>query len=468
MSNNFCTFLDWLYIDDPKEIPKQGSIILFPRMLDRCKVASLIIYNWKHPSCHKHLEYSTSELSKYFNIHVITDNPQDYINSFSLTNSNSESCHFSLSKYSNLLDINEFIKSKEINIIIFDDLRMLATISSAIDFSFIQPKIIVLSSWGDTIKQFDQVTYNLPGLRLLALDLISDIATINWKNIKINMSDSQKILYNKVRNNELINNTPTLYPITRMLGLYLYPEGIIPDLLSYKSVCEINNNDSCDKLGQSNTWLNIDYLNTLENDGPKLHSLVDNIISNWPNKQIIFTRYNIHYGVNLINSILLLMSQNKKNPYDQSEILKVSCTDNYNDIINLMHNFNEMNSGILITNIVPLISLKNINFIHITDNYSFLTIKMIIDRCHKHHLNKESNSLTICSYISILGNETSYNQKFNKLKSNEHDFESEKSADEFLHDILIFNINECNRIYNGLVSLGGHIVFKPNIGLIVT
>jgi hypothetical protein len=198
--------------------------------------------------------------------------------------------------------------------------------------------------------------------------------------------------------------------------------------------------------------LNASYLDTLNDDGPKLLSILDGIISNWPLKQIVMTRFNHRYGVDLITSFLQLLTQNRRNPYELYEIFHISCTDEYETVINTLHKFNDSQSAILVTNIIPLIPLKGITIIHIADTYSSLNLKMLLDRCHKRYLNQTGNNLIIYSHLATYPN---------------NNLSHEKSSDEVLYDNFEINIKDLNRLYTGLISQAVHIVFNPKIGLMV-
>jgi len=440
----FTPLIDWLYTDD-----KRGALILFPRMLDRWNVASIIISEWDH-----------------YKVIIVTDHPDELMETFNTEWTNLELIPFPLIKYSDLDSINKALKNTDIDIILFDDARMLATISPALEFgqiSPLQPKIIILTTWGDTMKQLDIITSKLPNLQLLSLDIINNNINIEWKNIYIPLSDRQLKYYNQVRAQEIKDsmNHSIPYPITRMLTLYSYPDTIMADTLIHKYICETDQSTMPDKL-VSSTWLNPSYLNTLNEDGPKLTSLLDGIISNWPSKQVVMTRFNHRYGVDLITSFLELMTENKQNPYDLDQIFHTSCTDEYETIINTLHKFNSSTSGVLITNIIPLIPLKGVMIIHIADTYSFLNIRMLLDRCHKRFLNQNKHNLIVYSYIATYPEEKNIRSSISTSLR-----ETEKTADEVLHEISSDNIREAKRIYTGLISVAGRLVLNPTIGLVV-
>jgi hypothetical protein len=469
--------IDWLYTNDPDGSVKNGALIVFPRMIDRWNIASFIVSRWEE-----------------YKIVIVTDHPVEFMETTTNTMESKwtdlELIPFPLLKYSDIDDIKRALQNTEVDIILFDDTRMLATISPALIFdcmytqdkSVIQPKIFVLTTWGDTLHQLDIVTNLFPGLRLLKIDLINDIANLDWKISRVHMSNKQLKYYDQVRVRELqdletwnttihdiprISNIQVLknfsipYPITRMLTLYAYPDNIMTDTLVHKYICETDQSSMPDKLTNS-TWLNSSYIDNIYDDGPKLLSVLDGIIANWPLKQLVLTRFNNRYGVDLITSFLQLMTQNNKNPYELDEIFHTSCTDIYEHSINTFHKFNNLPSGVFITNIVPLIPLKGISVIHIADSYSFMNIKMVLDRTHKRHLNTQHGQpdLILYSHIATYPNNIG---KQDKVLSNGNIV----SSDEALHDILASNIKEANRIYTGLISMADSIVFNPTSGISV-
>ena len=473
------TLLDWLYLPDPVSLKQsQGALIVFPHMLDRWNVSSLILSKWEG---HK--------------VFVVTDHPEEFTHAITDPNTdwtNLELIPFPILKYSDIADINKSLRNTEIDVILFDDARMLSTISPGLDFSLVHPKIIVLTSWGDTYTQLDLITSKLPDLQLLYLDIISDAMPVRWDLVKVPMSSRQLKFYDQIRQRELSSSdtpfeinptsgenssdsprdspnymsTPIMskykipYPMSRMVTLYVYPDIIMADTLKHKTICETDQSTFPDTLDDPNTWLTTDTLDSLNANGPKLESVLDGVVSNWPNKQIVSTRFNHRYGVDLIVSLLHLMHRANNLPYESIEIFHISCTDDYETIANTLHKFNASESAVLVTNIIPLIPLKGVTVVHVVDSYSFPTLKMIIDRCHKRHLSapginhrvisdhsKGSYQLTIYFYVST--------------------HPTEISSDSDLYTTLSNNIIESNRLYSGLIRSSGRIVFNPVSGLLV-
>ena len=431
--------LDWLYGagSNPLSLTTapQGALILFPRMLDRWNVASLIVSRWEG-----------------YKVVMVTDHPNEFMHGTMDASgarwTDLELIPFPLLKYSDLDEINRALQNTEVDIIIFDDARMLATINSALTVISVQPKVIVLTTWGDTMQQLNTVTSKFPDLRLLTLEVISDTANLDWKITRSPMSERQLRYYDLVRSRELKEaaDHAISYPLTRMTSLYTYPDNIMMDTLTHKYICETDQSTIPDTLTQ-NSWISPSSLNTINENGPKLLSILDGVVSNWPAKQLIITRFNHRYGVDMITSFLRLMIAAQRNPYEWNEIFHISCTDSYETTLNTLHRFNDANAGVLITNLVPLIPLQNVSVIHIADTYAFLTLQMIIDRTHKRYLNASGTDLVIYSHLATHPHEI--------------------SADEALHATLADHIREANRIYSGLISASDHIVFDPNLGLVV-
>lgn len=427
------SLIEWLYIDDSADSSKQGALIMFPRMINRWNVAALMVSKWES---HK--------------VVIVTNYSNEFMKSsvdISGTKwTDLELIPFPLVSYSDIDGIRKYLNNTEIDIIIFDDARMLATIMPALDFSTINAKIIVLSTWGDTMTQLDTVTSKLPELKLASLNLLKDNTDISWQTAKVKLSDRQIVYYDLVRSYELKADSKISYPLTRMLTLYSYPDNIMKDTLVVKTICETDQISIPDKLESPNTWLKLKYLKSLADDGPKLLSIIDGVIAEWPSKQLIITRFNNRYGVDLIKSFFQLMIRNKLCPYDISEIFSSSCTDDYETSLNYLHKFNNSNSGVMITNISPFIPLKDVAVIHLADTYSFLTLSAILDRCHKRHLSKD-HSLVVYSHIAT--------------------HPQEKSSDEALHELFTKSLADADKLYYGLITSASSIVFDSQIGLVV-
>jgi len=448
--------IDWLYIDNltssKDNISKQHNLIVYPRTFDRWNITSMIVSKW----------------DKY-KVVIITDNPDEFMESIinipteSRDNKNHdkhiekytdiitkwtdlELIPFTLIKYSDIGNINKALSNTEIDIIIFDNARMLSIIAPALvpSTNMLSPKIFILTTWGDTSAQINVIINKFPDLSLFSFNNIGNLTSIDWKYTQTSMSDKQLLYYNQIRSYE-INNTDQhilQYPITRMATLYTYPDNIMNDILSHKYICETNHLSSPDTLADS-TWLNTSFIYSLFDDGPKLLFILDSIFSYCPSKQLIVTRFNHRFGVDLITSFLKLTSLLNTNPYSSDDILHTSCSDDYESSVNTFHKFNSLSNAILITNLVPLVPLKDVHIVHLTDSYSFQNAQTIIDRLHK----LSDKNLTILSHLAT--------------------HPSELSSDQVLYDDLISRVSASNNLYYNLISSGKPLKLDYIHGLVI-
>ncbi len=406
--------IDWL--NNNQSSTNQGSLIVFPYSLNRWNITSFIV----------------SHLDDY-KIVIVTDHSDEFMKILSHDRSSHWTDHelipFPLIKYSDLPQINRCLNNTEIDIIIFDDARMLSIIMPSLTNSLInllsdQPKLIILTTWGDNIHQLDVVTKNIPHLSLLTLDIIDDINYIQYHVITTPMSSQQLSYYDKIKVQEF-----PLYSITKMITLYSYPDDIMNQTLLHKNTCDLQDEAP--------------IIYSFNNDNPKLSAILDGICSNWPNKQIVFTRFNHYYGANLIVSYLKHMIETDTNPYDLNDIFYVSCTDDYQYSMNLYHKFNASESGILITNIFPMLSLTNISAIHIVDDYSFQKNLTLLNRIVK----DRSNPLAIYSYLATHPNE--------------------KSTDLVLYENFLIKVTKATDLYTGLKSMANKLILDQKNNLLV-
>lgn len=402
--------IPWLYNDDYK----RGLLVVYPRILQRWNVASLII-----SECSKNCDDSCSFV-------IITDNPYKY-----------DIGDVSILTYSELDEINEVLQSRII--VLFDDARMLSIISSALRIGEKEGlngnKIIILTTWGDTLRQLTTITEKFPNLSLCDLDIVNDRNPITWRITRTSMSPRQVKYYNLVREREInapVSNKIISYPITRMLTLYSYSDSIMLETLTRAEMCQ--------HLDISPHSLTTKDLEQLSINGPKLMTILDGIISNYGSKQIVLTRFNQYYGVDLITEFLKL----QQTPYELTEIFHLSCTDSYEDMIQTLIQFNKSSTAVLITNIVPVIHIDNISIIHIVDTYSFLTLQGVLGKINTHSI---TTTLTIYSHLAT--------------------HPTDKSADEVLYNNLEGYIQETNQIYNDLRARGNKIIFHPVYGLLL-
>src|SRR3972149_719943 len=123
------SLVDWLYTPESDGTQRQGALIIFPRMIDRWNVTSLIVSGWEG-----------------YKIVIVTDHPDELMDTVTIESdeddhrlhendrlpfskwTNLELIPFPLIKYSELDKINQAIHNTEIDVVIFDDARMLAII----------------------------------------------------------------------------------------------------------------------------------------------------------------------------------------------------------------------------------------------------------------------------------------------------------------------------------------------------
>ena len=100
-----------------------------------------------------------------------------------------------------------------------------------------------------------------------------------------------------------------------------------------------------------------------------LESVKDGIVSNWPKKQVALT--------SSLENIIALM-QTGENPYTTNEIITISCSEDYESIIQKLYRFNSSEDAVLLTNIIPLIQLKGVSVIHITEAKD---VRILLAKC---------------------------------------------------------------------------------------
>lgn len=389
-----------------------GSLLAYPFTLNRKHVANLVVHH----------------LSP-LRVKIVTDSEHDLG-----------------IKYSDFSGINSVLLSSDVDVVIFDDARMLATISPALNFSAVKPQVLVLTTWGDTPKYVDTIRALMPGLRSLALDVLTDSHPIQWKVVTVPMSQDQVPYYDTVRRAEtsgaLVNkNLP--YPASRMVTMYNYPFDHPVDLSG--AICSAEIPPQPDLIDHPQTWIQSGYLPTLEYDGPKLAAIMDSVSSHWPRKQIIMTQFTHRYGVDLITSFLKLSIRDRKSPYQESELFPVECSDDYESYRANFTAFDAAESGILITNVVPPVALHHIGAMHIVDSYQYTPVLLTLSKIHQRHVT--NNGIVLYLYVA----------------THPH----EPSADQVLSDEFIKRIKDADSYFARLVDSSNKIVFTPGVGLVV-
>lgn len=326
-----------------------------------------------------------------------------------------------ISQYTDISSVNKAISNTEMDLIIFDDAKLLGVVAPLLTYQRgpAAPKIIVLSTWGDKFQHIDNIL-SLFNLCLVKYDTKSN-SNVLWSMSIVQMSNKQLEYYNQIKSSEQ-------YPLskTRMVTLYKYP-------------FEVNTIEICGTTPFTQT-VDREYVKSLNEDGPKLNLLINTVGSHYNAKQIIFTRFNHYYGVDLIRDFL--------NFFGVKDVHTASCTDD--DPFSRFQTFEDStqasraigpiglsppgpraelasdSSGILITNIIPLINLSNVEHIHVVDSYNFDTINALLDRC----LN--SNVIKVHMYIASHPNEA--------------------SADEILYNNFLTQVKQADVLYFELIK----------------
>lgn len=365
------------------------ALVVYPRALDRSKLAAV-------------LSMSLSQQT----LAIITDTPQQLNIPAPVT----------VLTFSDIDDINVVLANSDYHFIIFDDAAMLSIILPVLHIHT-HAKVIVLTTWGDSLNQLDTVTRAFPDLALLSLPVQTDRKDIVWQTSKVVMSASQVAAYDSASPN-----------IQRMLGLYRYPDHIMRELVASTSICETHQAAYPDTLPG---WLTLnDFKETarLRDTGPKLESVIDGIVSAWPHKHVVFTQFNHRGGVDLITAFLELYVHAHKNPYELLEIFSVACTDDYATIMSRLAAFNEADSGVLVTNIVPFIPLTNVRILHVVDSYNFRSVKSILRKC----LNYQVTPFTVQCHVAT--------------------HPRTESVDESLYHKFVNDVGVANTLYTTLVA----------------
>lgn len=177
--------LDWLFssdCDDSNYFPKQGALIVYSHLFDKWNISSLLVSQW--------LTY---------NVVIFTDFPHEFHSTISSSSNwtELELIPFPLIKYSDLQSVNNTLSNSQVDLVIFDDVRMLSTIAPAIDFTSIIPKVIVLTSLGDSSDDLSLISQLMPNLCLLSLNLFPKDPNLNWNILQIPSSFPPTCLDNK-------------------------------------------------------------------------------------------------------------------------------------------------------------------------------------------------------------------------------------------------------------------------------
>jgi hypothetical protein len=309
-----------------------------------------------------------------------------------------------------VVEINQYLSNPEVDIIIFDSAEVLAVTISTLNFG--TPRIIVLSTWGITPSQYDNIQNHIR-LHQTTFCLTKSPLTYTWHNFNIPMSHHQLLYYDRVRTLESFGE----HTLSEVIGTYVYPDNIMKKLLRVNMSCGIAAQTS-DVYGKAGTWISSGAYDTLSECGPKIEACLDNVISRWPERQVIYVKYGPQFGVDLIVSLLQIMRQRNISPYENRDIVASSCGSEVP-----IDNF-----SILVTNSIPSGMIYNVSVIHVLSPYDFLVFRSLLN-----HI-VPRKTLDIVTYISTHPNGESADLKAYQV------FDSQRTGVETLYNNQL-NIN---------------------------
>lgn len=175
---------------------------------------------------------------------------------------------------------------------------------------------------------------------------------------------------------------------TKQVGNFVYPEDIqrVLDLPRERRVEAAP--DQPAPLG----WINQQAIQELGQRSPKLQRLLTLILGQRDQRQIVFSRFKNRYGVNLINAFLTLLGvptmmitgDDRKVEQRQRKI----------------EQFNQLPSGILLTNI-PLVSdVTNVTSVHFFEGFDEAAYRGIMDHVFKAGLYPDQATIHIFIYVT--------------------------------------------------------------------
>lgn len=336
------TLVDWLYTTEKGLGQRPGALITYPKTLNSSNILTLL--------CQTNQSHMVA---------VVSNSHQD--------------AEINLN-YTNLDDISSTISNSEVDIIIFDSIRLLSTIISDLTIKPSRCKIIVLYTWGDTESDLTHIFSHLPDLRLLNLHIIAKpyILTI----------DTIAVALLPVHLNSLDHQC------NRPSTLYMYPHHI------KHNICQASELSMSDNYLAADTWLTENMLLSLNERGPKLVSIIDSVIANYPAKQIIYTINHNRSGIDLISSILTIMADKRQSPY--TNIYQVSSLSE--EITETLNMYESASESLLITNITPYINLATPTIVHVIDDYQVGRVLTLLDRCRsvdKLYVHVASNTVEV-------------------------------------------------------------------------
>lgn len=179
-------FSSWTYTSDIDD-PNCGSLILYDPNIKLPQIMSLLSNSFKTNIVV--LVTATPEIYSHLNIFTYT--------------------------YFDIFNIKSLLVNYNIELIIFDSVTNLSSLTSSCNFDNVYCKIIILSTWGDEITDLQFILEHIPNLKLLNFCSkdFKPILVDSIKNLDINISHhAQNIVYSNGTgyNNhqkELIMNT---------------------------------------------------------------------------------------------------------------------------------------------------------------------------------------------------------------------------------------------------------------------
>lgn len=256
--------------------------------------------------------------------------------------------------YSDIYKISECIDKG--HTVIFDDIEKFSIIENSLSqLKLRKHKIVFLTTWGDKDSEKDKIisAYSLKSLLLKVFprqDLISFI------EIKIPLLEKETDRYKSARIDDISSGRSPEYSFETQKSL-------------------------------------------LEKESSKTYSIVDECISNFPEKNIVYVSNS--FGLDMLKSKF----QTVKNPYENN-IFTIKCSESQENNLNELINFNSSETGILIFNIFPFIQLLGVKHLHIAENYSYKIIKEILEKINFSTFSVKFHIATLDKSYQILDDDT--------------------------------------------------------------
>lgn len=295
-------------------------------------------------------------------------------------------------------DVDQINKGK---ILLFDDIS--ALISQWSDYTLNrESKIMILSTWGDTIEELAKLANIFPSLQLLTFEDTKEIRFL-LRVYQVKLSKEHDGYWDKIRKEEEPG-----YPDSRKIGLYYYPEDQ-RDITGPDTIKDPERGH----LG----WIGEDQLNDLDQNGPKLAMMINEVVKNLGDgRQLIFSGNEDRYGIDLIRSFLSLSD--------------IETSVNFDD-----------GKEVIVTTGIPLNIIEGVEHLHIPDEYNFVKCRNLLRKIVR------QKKLIIHVYIAL----SRY----------------DKSVDEILANDFLRMINESDNYLLLSNELQGKLTFTEQYGLTV-